>query len=77
MVHVGNHRHVTDVFLIVHDLTDLVYREIHLETERNNDINQITVLFKLPLLALLKQPPDFSDVARPHLQSRVSSSLTK
>lgn len=29
MVHMGNHGHVTDVLLIVHDPTDLVYCEIH------------------------------------------------
>ena len=29
VVHVGNHRHVTDVPLLIHDLTDLVDREVH------------------------------------------------
>lgn len=31
MIDVGNHRHVTDVFLFVHDVTDLVYSEVHLK----------------------------------------------
>ncbi len=30
MVHMGNHRHVPDVGLFVHDLPNLVYREVHL-----------------------------------------------
>lgn len=30
MIDVGNHRHVTDVVFTIHDLTDLVYRKIHL-----------------------------------------------
>lgn len=31
MVHVRNHGHVTDVGLLVHDGTDLVYGEVHLK----------------------------------------------
>ncbi len=30
MVHMGDHRHVPDVGLFVHDLPNLVYREVHL-----------------------------------------------
>ena len=30
MVDVRNHRHVTDVGLLVHDGTDLVYGKVHL-----------------------------------------------
>lgn len=30
MVHVGNHRHVPDVGLLVHDGTDLIHCEVHL-----------------------------------------------
>lgn len=33
MIHVSDHRHVTDVGLLVHDGTDLVYGEVHLKTE--------------------------------------------
>ena len=29
MVHVGNDRHVTDVTLLVHNLADLIDREVH------------------------------------------------
>lgn len=32
MVHMRNYRHVTDVGLLVHDGTDLVYGKIHLKT---------------------------------------------
>ena len=34
MVHVSDDRHVPDVGLVVHDLTDLVYRKVHLEKEK-------------------------------------------
>lgn len=30
MIHVGNHRHVPDVGLLVHDGPDLIHREVHL-----------------------------------------------
>lgn len=30
MIDMGNHGHVTDILLLVHDLTDLVYCEVHL-----------------------------------------------
>lgn len=33
MIHVCNHGHVPDVGLFVHDGTDLVYSEVHLDTE--------------------------------------------
>lgn len=33
MIHVCNHRHVTDVGLLVHDGTDLVHCEVHLRSE--------------------------------------------
>lgn len=35
MVHMGDHRHVSDVGLFVHDLADLVYSEVHLRTKNN------------------------------------------
>lgn len=34
MVHVRNHRHVTDVGLLVHDGTDLVDGEVHLKKKK-------------------------------------------
>lgn len=30
MIHMGNHRHVPDVGLLVHNGPDLIHREIHL-----------------------------------------------
>lgn len=33
MIYVRNHRHVTDVGLLVHDGTDLVHCEVHLMSE--------------------------------------------
>ena len=35
MIYVSNHRHVADVVLLVHDLTDLVCRKIHLNWKTN------------------------------------------
>lgn len=37
MIHVRNHGHVTDVGLLVHDGTDLVDSEVHLERERDRE----------------------------------------
>lgn len=33
MIHVGNHGHVPDVGLLVHDGTDLIHSEVHLVGE--------------------------------------------
>lgn len=42
MVHMGDHRHVSDVGLFVHDLTDLVYSEVHLRT-KNKTYNKVAL----------------------------------
>ncbi len=36
VIHVGNHRHVPDVGLLVHDGTDLIHSEVHLVVGLNS-----------------------------------------
>lgn len=31
MINMSNHRHITDVFLLVHDITELLRRKLHLQ----------------------------------------------
>lgn len=38
MIDVSDHRHVPDIGFNIHDLTDLVYREIHLKGESKSKI---------------------------------------
>lgn len=42
MIDVRNHRHVTDVGLLVHDGTDLVNGKVHLERELCQIVSQRT-----------------------------------
>ena len=37
MVNMSNNRHVSDIFLVVHDLTDLVYGKVHLKIKINKN----------------------------------------
>lgn len=52
MIDVRDHRHVTDVGLLVHDGTDLVDCEVHLRSE---DINLILNTMQLPYWSLRVQ----------------------
>lgn len=46
MVHVGDHGHVPNVGLFVHDLTDLVYCEVHLRQREHIDFFwNVTIAF--------------------------------
>lgn len=48
MVDMGNDRHVTDVGLLVHDLTDLVHCKVHLQSMKQI----IKISFKMVVVVL-------------------------
>ena len=50
MIHMSNHGHVSNIPLFVHDLTDLVYGEVHLQ-QRENTMKRCRFLYK-PVLTL-------------------------
>lgn len=41
VVHMGNHRHITNVVLLVHKLTNLFDRELHLQASVHTAVNKL------------------------------------